>query len=81
MSGNGKDDNIVGFNGNWYGHIPPKEILEGASKDENIEEVLVLAYTKDGRLIAASSVAELGELFLMVERFKFATMAGHYETD
>jgi hypothetical protein len=73
---------LVELENSWFGRVEPKLVLEGVAKDvEEIQEVLVLTYTKDGRLMSASSLAEIGELFLMVERFKHAVLNGAYETD
>ena len=74
-------DNVVPMDTNWFGHVHPKDVLEGAAKDESIVQVLVIAHTKDGGLLAASSVAEIGEMFLMIEQFKHHVLTNGFETE
>jgi len=74
------DLKVVELKTNWAGKIDPHEILKGAIEDGEIEDVLIIAYTKGGGLQAHSSISEVAETILMVERFKHAMLNGQYET-
>ncbi len=60
---------VVNFPGITKLDLPVERILEGATKAE-LTGVVVLGYTQDGRLYAASSWADGGEVLWLMELTK-----------
>jgi len=59
---------IIEFSGITLLDIDPDKVLEGA-KDE-LEQVILAGYDKDGELYLASSSRDIGSNLLLLERFK-----------
>jgi hypothetical protein len=71
-------ENIVEFTGDWYGEIDPADMIQKAAK-WGADNVLVLAYV-DGEVTAGSSMNEVGEILLLIEKFKHKLLSGGFET-
>jgi len=60
---------IIQFPGPTRAPIPAAQILEHAAAHE-FEDVVVLGFTADGALYAASSTSDAGVVFWLMERAK-----------
>jgi hypothetical protein len=58
--------------------LPASRVLEKAI-DAELNVVLVLGFSEDGDLYAASSTGNEGMLLRLLEKFKHKLMAGDYE--
>ena len=68
-------DNVVEFPGVTTLDIPPETILKSALKAD-LEMVVVLGWTEDETLYAASSSGSSPEAVFLVEHFKHALLSG-----
>lgn len=60
---------VIQFPGPSGAPIPPAKILREAA-EQTFEDVVVLGFTTDGDLYAASSTADGGTVFWLMERVK-----------
>lgn len=70
----GFGDNLDGISN---GRVPVRRVLAGAVKAD-LEDVLILGYTKDEKLYAASSDSDRFNLILLMEEIKFKLLNGDY---
>lgn len=70
-------DNVLEFTGDWYGEMSPGDLLEKA-KSWGSARILVIGYTEDGEVTGGSSVPEVGEIILLLERFKLKLLSGGF---
>jgi len=63
------DDNVVFLDVDTTLAIPPERVLDGALKAD-LEEVIVLGWTKDGQMYAAGSTGDIADTLLLLELFK-----------
>lgn len=69
---------VLAFTGRTILDIPVDTILE-KSKEYDLEQVLVLGWTKEGNLFAAGSSGDKKELHYLVGCFDAKLMAGNYD--
>lgn len=63
---------ILEFNGNTVGPVSVENVLNGAA---DLEDVLVLGWTKDGEFYAAFSTDNGPDLLWLTELFRHAVIA------
>lgn len=63
--------------GTTVGRVPVRRVLNGALKAD-LEDVMVIGYTKDGKLFGASSDSKRAYLVMLLEEVKFALLSGEY---
>ena len=63
---------ILQFNGQTVGPVPVDGVLKGAAE---LQDVLVLGWTKDGDFYAASSTGNGPELLWLIEMFRHSVLA------
>lgn len=62
-------DNVVNFPGITKLNLPPERILEQAGSAD-LDGVVVIGWTKDGKFYAASSYADGGDVMFLCEMVK-----------
>ena len=63
---------VLKFTGETHADIPVADVLTGAAE---LDEVLVLGWTKDGEFYAAGSMGDGPRLLWLVEKFKAMVLA------
>lgn len=58
--------------------IPVERVLDGA---KNLDEVLVLGYSKEGRLVVAASNPDKARVLLMAQQFVHKLIRGDYDDE
>lgn len=69
---------VAGFGGLTKLDVPVDKVLDGAAS-ATLEAVFVLGRDADGTLYAASSVADMGDVLIMIEEWKHELFSGGYK--
>lgn len=60
--------------------IPTERVLDGM-KEMKLDEVVVLGFDKEGKLVAATSHTDKARVLYLVSRFTHKLMAGDYDNE
>lgn len=63
------ESNIIQFNNIVSAEIPCEKVLQGAIA-ANLDAVLVIGWDENGEMYSASSMGDVGELLLLIEKYK-----------
>jgi len=69
---------VIDFNGITTLDLDPQRVLD-AAKNEELEGVVILGYTKDGDIYFASSYADGGEVNWLLDKCKLALLSVDFE--
>jgi len=73
-------DNIIQLHRTTNLEVPTEKVLTGALLAK-LDVAFVLGRDENGKLLAFSSVGDVGQLLVMMEEFKQTLFSGGYETD
>lgn len=72
------DLKVVELDTPWQGEIQPDDLLDMAKEWEDKEHVLIICTTTGGGVSGGATRREVGEILLMLERFKLKLVSGDF---